>query len=124
MMSIEEVKRFSKKVKMTYRVARGNRIDQAILSEFLERIKPESKIHREAKLKIAREMTEKGKKVLVERALNLDGIRTRPDICFLEDGKWNIIEIEYGNDHQNNIFKNYDAISKIANIKVINARNV
>lgn len=124
MMSIEEVKRFAKKVKMAYRVARGNRIDQAILSEFLERIRPESKIHREAKLKIAREMTEKGKKVLVERALNLGGIRTRPDICFLEDGKWNIIEIEYGNDRQNNIFKNYDAISKIANIKVVNARNI
>lgn len=124
MMNIEEVKKFAKRLKIAYRVARGNRIDQSMLTEFLERIKPEGKTHREVKLKIAKEMTEKGKNVLVERALNLNGIRTRPDICFLEDGKWNIIEVEYGNDQQNNIFKNYDIISKIANISVIDAKNV
>jgi len=122
MIDIEFAKRFAKNLRAAYRTVRGNRRDQTILSEFLERIRPESKVHREAKLKIAKELEKEGKKVLVERALNFNGMRTRPDICFLENDKWNIIEVEFGNDGQNNIFRNYETISKMANVKVINIR--
>ena len=65
------------------------------------------------------EIKEVGKKVFLEKTLSLNGIRIRPDVCYLEDNKWNIIEIEFGGHHQNKIFKNFDVISRVANIKVI-----
>ena len=43
----------------------------------------------------------------------------RHDNRFFENGKWNFVEIEYGCNHQNNIFKNYEELSKVANIMVI-----
>ena len=79
-------------------------------------------MHRETKRKIAKELEENGKKVFLEKTLYLNGMRIKPDICYLENNKWNIIEIEFGNDCQNKIFKNFDIVSKIANIKVIDLK--
>ena len=75
--------------------------------------------HDSYKMKKAEELRKDGKRVYIEKHLILSGIKIRPDICYFEGGKWNIIEIEHKGDHQNNIFKNFKKLSKIANITVI-----
>jgi hypothetical protein len=120
-MNRKELKSFVNRLKAAYRVAKGTKKNQTLLSEFIEH-QPESKFHKEAKIKIARKLEETGKKVFLEKNLNINGISFRADVCFLEDGKWNIIEVEYGNDHQNTIFRNYNTLSKLVDIKVIDIK--
>ena len=93
---------------------------QTLLEEFINFWY--SKEHRLEQLRVAEDLKRQGKNVLMEKFLTLNGIRFRPDISFLEDGRWNIIEIEHGGGHKNNIFKNYESLSKIANIKVIDIK--
>ena len=108
-------------LKIPFRIERGARRDQFILLEFLEP-KPESKSHKEAKKRIAKKLEMEGKRVFLEKTLHINGVKFRPDICFMENNKWNIIEVEFGNDYKNNIFKNYNKISRDVNIEVINIR--
>jgi len=104
--------RINRRIKLT------NRKDQTVLEEF-ERLLSDGKEHRKEKKKIAETLKNQGKEVFIEKYLVLNSIRIKPDICYFEDNKWNIVEIEFGGHHQNKIFKNFDTISKLANIKVI-----
>ena len=120
----ELIKSLSKSIRISKRVFKGARRDQAILSEFLVyKHRHESNIHKETKLKIAKYLEYKGKKVFIEKLMKIEGIPIKPDICFFDEGKLNIIEIECGDKRQNNIFRNYDIISKKAYIQMIRIKS-
>lgn len=91
------------------------RTDQRLIKEYIGSYSE----HDSYKIKLARKLGYEGKKVFVEKHLNLSGIRCRADIAYFENNKWNIIEIEYSRGHKNNILQNYKKLSKIANIKII-----
>ena len=120
--TIRKIIKISREIRVNKRIKLTKRKDQSILIEF---IKPswDSPKHRREKMKIAEQLKGEGKEVFIEKTLHLNGIKVRPDICYQENGKWNIIEIEFGGNRQNKIFKNYDKISKIATVKVVDVNN-
>jgi hypothetical protein len=111
--------KFLHEMKINQRLRFTNRKDQSILREFMRFPTP----HDVMKLRIAEKLKNNSKDVFVEETINIAGIRCRPDICYVEDDKLNIIEIEDSCQYKNNIFKNYEIISKIANISIVNMRN-
>jgi hypothetical protein len=115
---INSVIKISQEIRISTRIKLTKGKDQSILEEFI-RPSWDSKEHRAKKFKFAEDLKNQGKNVFIEKCLTLNGIRIRPDICYLEDDRWNIIEIEFGGHHQNKIFKNLNVISKIANVKVM-----
>lgn len=90
------------------------RTDQAIIKEFITISK-----HDLMKNKIAKELKEAGKNVLIEKYLVLEGVRFRADIAYFENGRWNFVEVQDRFGNKNNILKNFNKLSKVANIKVI-----
>lgn len=120
--SIKALLEMVKMMKMTKRRCYTGREDQSIIREFM-RLKgaSESNKHKEIKRKISEELKRMGENVRVETTLNIAGIKIRPDVCYLEDGKWFIKEIECGFTHRNKILRNLDVLKVHADIEVINA---
>ncbi|MBR9682735.1 MAG: hypothetical protein GOV02_03605 [Candidatus Aenigmarchaeota archaeon] len=111
----EEFCKFARKITLSHREKLTGRKDQLPITFY---VRPATK-HDSYKRKIAEKLRDEGKTVYVEKHLTLDGIKMRPDVCYFEDDKWNIIEIEHLGYRKNNIFKNFERLSKIANITVI-----
>jgi len=112
---MEEFHEITRELTLSQREKLTGRRDQLPITFFVRQITK----HDSYKRKIAEQLREDGKTVYVEKHLILDNIKIRPDVCYFEDNRWNIVEIEHKGNHHNNIFKNFKRLSKIANITVI-----
>lgn len=114
----EDYKRFTEIYKeyiISQRKRFSGRSDQKLIKEYIGSYSE----HDSYKIRLARRLSYTGKKVYIEKYLKLCGIRCRADIAYFENGKWNIIEIEFCRGHKNNILKNINKLRKVANVKVI-----
>lgn len=123
-MKIEELfevlMRISKQRKVERRIRLGLRREQSILLDFV--FLSECFSHLIFKRQIAERFRKEGKQVFIEKGMILHGIRMRPDVCFFENGKWNIFEIEHNGGHKNNIIRNMHKLSDIASIQIIDVQ--
>jgi hypothetical protein len=115
--AMKEIAKSFERRKELKRIEVANDNNQTLLEEHISFWN--SMEHRVEQLRIANNLKSKGKNVLMEKFLTIGGIRCRPDICFFEDGRWNIIEVEYCHSNKNKILRNYEELSKVANIQVI-----
>lgn len=117
----EALKKIAKERKRERRTKFGLNIEQSILLEFISI--NECFAHFKFKGELARKLRNQGKQVLTEKELILNGIKLRPDVCFFENGKWKIFEIEHNGGHKNKIITNTGKLSDIADIQIIDVPN-
>lgn len=114
---VEALKRIAELKKRERRIKFGVRKEQSILLDFI--FINECFSHFKSKRELVGKLRIQGKQVLTEKELILNGIKLRPDVCFFENGKWKIFEIEHNGGHKNNIVTNVDKLSNIADIQTI-----
>src|SRR3989344_3470130 len=113
----EALKRISELKKRERRIKFGVRKEQSILLDFI--FINECFSHFKSKRELVEKLRTRDKQVLTEKELILNGIKLRPDVCFFENGKWKIFEIEHNGGHKNNIVTNINKLSSVADIEII-----